>query len=39
MKGSPEQPYCGFSSKVVDVLRRAGYPFQGVDILQDAELR
>eukprot|EP00877_Chromochloris_zofingiensis_P004650 jgi/Chrzof1/14186/Cz08g28180.t1 len=39
MKGSKETPYCGFSSKVVDVLYRLGYPFHTVDILQDEALR
>jgi len=39
MKGTVAQPYCGFSSKVVDVLKQLGYPFKGMDILQDQELR
>jgi monothiol glutaredoxin len=39
MKGTVAQPYCGFSSKVVESLKQLGYPFTGVDILQDQELR
>ena len=39
MKGTPEQPRCGFSSVVVQILDHLGVPFVGVDVLQDEELR
>lgn len=39
MKGSPEQPRCGFSSLVVQVLDHLGVEFAGVDVLQDDDLR
>jgi monothiol glutaredoxin len=39
MKGTPEQPACGFSNFVVRVLRGLGVPFVGVDILTDPGLR
>ncbi|EGF89741.1 glutaredoxin family protein [Asticcacaulis biprosthecium C19] len=39
MKGSPEQPRCGFSSLVVQVLDHLGVEYVGVDVLQDDELR
>jgi monothiol glutaredoxin len=39
MKGVPEQPRCGFSSLVVQVLDHLGVDFVGVDVLQDDELR
>ena len=39
MKGVPDQPRCGFSSVVVQVLDHLGVNFVGVDVLQDAALR
>ncbi len=39
MKGVPDQPRCGFSSVVVQVLDHLGVDFVGVDVLQDAALR
>ncbi|HEX8233596.1 MAG TPA: Grx4 family monothiol glutaredoxin [Caulobacteraceae bacterium] len=39
MKGEPEQPMCGFSSLVVQVLDHLGVDFTGVNVLQSEELR
>jgi monothiol glutaredoxin len=39
MKGTPEQPRCGFSSLVVQVLDHLGVEYVGVDVLQDDGLR
>jgi len=39
MKGVPEQPRCGFSAVVVQILDHLGVDFVGVDVLQDDELR
>jgi monothiol glutaredoxin len=39
MKGVPEQPQCGFSSLVVQVLDHLGVDFVGVNVLQDEALR
>ncbi len=39
MKGTPEQPRCGFSSLVVQVLDHLGVEYVGVDVLQDEALR
>lgn len=39
MKGVPEQPRCGFSSVVVQILDHLGVDFVGVDVLQDEEIR
>jgi monothiol glutaredoxin len=39
MKGSPEQPGCGFSAIVVQILDHLGVDFVGVNVLQDDELR
>lgn len=39
MKGVPEQPRCGFSAVVVQILDHLGVDFVGVDVLQDEGLR
>ena len=39
MKGVPEQPRCGFSALVVQILDHLGVDFVGVDVLQDDDLR
>ena len=39
MKGSPQFPQCGFSSRAVQLLGSCGAKFMSHDILQDPELR
>ena len=39
MKGVPEEPRCGFSSVVVQILDHLGADFVGVDVLQSEHLR
>ena len=39
MKGNPEEPRCGFSRRVVDILRQEGVEFGSFDILADNEVR
>jgi monothiol glutaredoxin len=39
MKGTPEQPMCGFSARTVAVLQAVGKPFAAVDILPDPRIR
>ena len=39
MKGVPEQPQCGFSALVVQILDHLGVDFVGVNVLQSNELR
>ena len=39
MKGVPDQPKCGFSSVVVQILDHLGVDFIGVDVLQSDDLR
>ncbi|MFN5903280.1 MAG: Grx4 family monothiol glutaredoxin [Novosphingobium sp.] len=39
MKGTPLFPQCGFSSRAVAILERLNVPFEGVDVLQDMEIR
>ena len=39
MKGVPDQPRCGFSATVVQILDHLGADFVGVDVLQSEPLR
>ena len=39
MKGSPDAPQCGFSSKASQILIDCGKPFSFVDILSNPEIR
>lgn len=39
MKGSPEQPMCGFSAQVTQALMACGKRFAYVDILSNPEIR
>jgi len=39
MKGTPEQPGCGFSATVVKILDHLGVDFTGINVLQSDELR
>ena len=39
MKGTPDQPGCGFSAIVVQILDHLGVDFVGVNVLQSDELR
>ena len=39
MKGVPDQPRCGFSAAVVQILDQLGVDFVGVDVLQSEALR
>tara|TARA_B100000809_G_scaffold29790_1_gene25858 strand:- start:204 stop:524 length:321 start_codon:yes stop_codon:yes gene_type:complete len=39
MKGSPDSPQCGFSSKATQLLISCGKPFSFVDILSNPEIR
>jgi monothiol glutaredoxin len=39
MKGTPEQPMCGFSARTVAVLQSLGKPFAAVDVLPDPRIR
>ena len=39
MKGSPDQPQCGFSSQVSQVLMACGERFAYIDILSNPEIR
>jgi monothiol glutaredoxin len=39
MKGTPEEPRCGFSARTVAVLEQLGVPYAAVDILPDPRIR
>ena len=39
MKGSPEAPQCGFSMAVSNILKILEVKFQGVNVLEDQNLR
>ena len=39
MKGNPNAPQCGFSSKAIGALDAAGATYTHVDVLSDAEIR
>ncbi len=39
MKGTPEVPQCGFSMAVSNILKILEVKFEGVDVLENKELR
>ncbi|XP_011647305.1 glutaredoxin-related protein 5, mitochondrial [Pogonomyrmex barbatus] len=39
MKGVPEEPRCGFSNAVVQILRMHGVTYDAHDVLKDEDLR
>lgn len=39
MKGSPNQPQCGFSARTVEALMACGKRFAYVDVLSNPEIR
>jgi monothiol glutaredoxin len=39
MKGTPDEPRCGFSARTVAVLDQLGTPYAAVDILPDPRIR
>ena len=39
MKGTPEQPRCGFSMRVVNILHELNVTFKSFDILTDENVR
>jgi monothiol glutaredoxin len=39
MKGTPNQPMCGFSARTVAILQSVGTPFAAVDVLPDPRIR
>jgi monothiol glutaredoxin len=39
MKGTPDQPMCGFSARTSAMLQSLGKPFAAVDVLPDPRIR
>jgi monothiol glutaredoxin len=39
MKGTPDQPMCGFSARTVAILQHVDAPFAAVNILPDPRIR
>jgi monothiol glutaredoxin len=39
MKGNPMFPQCGFSARVVQILKHSGVQFSSVNVLEDPEIR
>ena len=39
MKGTPQFPMCGFSSRVVQALKACGADFHSINVLEDPEIR
>jgi monothiol glutaredoxin len=39
MKGTPDQPMCGFSGRLVQILDYVGVPYEGVNVLESEALR
>ena len=38
MKGTPDMPMCGFSSRTVDVLKQCGKEFAYANVILDSEI-
>ncbi len=39
MKGTPDFPQCGFSGRVVNILRQCGVNFIGINVLENEAIR
>ncbi len=39
MKGTPDSPQCGFSMAVANVLKHLNVKFEGINVLEDEQLR
>ena len=39
MKGTPEMPMCGFSARVVEILKSYHVPFKAFNVLDNEEIR
>ena len=37
MKGTPEQPQCGFSARAAQVYQGTGQPFQAINVLEQGD--
>jgi len=39
MKGTPDQPQCGFSGRAVKFLQACGHPFASINIFEHPDIR
>lgn len=39
IKGTKDEPQCGFSAKVIDIFKELGVPFETRDVLESNDLR
>ena len=39
MKGTPDDPQCGFSAQIVSILEELGITFKSFDVLSDENIR
>ena len=39
MKGTPDKPCCGFSARIVQILKACGVKFAHVNVLANADIR
>jgi len=39
MRGTPDQPMCGFSGRLVQILDYVGVPYSGINVLESEALR
>ena len=39
MKGTPQQPQCGFSATVIGILNNVGSDYKTVNVLEDPDIR
>jgi monothiol glutaredoxin len=39
MKGTPDEPRCGFSARAVDALKACGVKFAHVNVLENTDIR
>ncbi|HVY52927.1 MAG TPA: Grx4 family monothiol glutaredoxin [Gammaproteobacteria bacterium] len=39
MKGTPNEPMCGFSARAANTLKACKVPFAAVNVLEDPEIR
>ena len=39
MKGTPEEPMCGFSARTIEILKEQKIEFKSFDVLSDEDIR
>ena len=39
IKGTKEQPMCGFSARAIEIFKKIGKPFSTIDVLKNSDIR